>query len=172
MAAMSIPTPIRRIDTWAAGLCDAAFALRAQTQGGDSDIVQALEIFEGRQRALFDDLSEQVLRPLPAPIQAFLRQTAVLGRFSADLCDAVLGLETFRSVNRYSASSRPILEQLEEANLFLIALDDRRHWYRYSQRFADFLRAGLSQAEQQTLHRRASAWFEAQGLLPEQLSMR
>ncbi len=60
-----------------------------------------------------------------------------------------------------------MLEQLEAANLFLIPLDDRRHWYRYSQRFADCLKAELSQAEQQTVHRRASAWFEAQGLLPE-----
>ena len=33
------------------------------------------------------------------------------------------------------------LEALERANLFVIALDDRRRWYRYHHLFADVLRA-------------------------------
>ena len=58
------------------------------------------------------------------------------------------------------------LEALERANLFVIALDDRRRWYRYHHLFADVLRAGLLAAQPHlipTLHRRASAWFEQEG---------
>ena len=36
-----------------------------------------------------------------------------------------------------------MLEALDRANLFLVALDDRRHWYRYHHLFADVLRAHL-----------------------------
>ena len=57
-----------------------------------------------------------------------------------------------------------MLATLERANLFLVALDDRREWYRYHHLFADVLRARLL-AEQPDqvplLHQRASRWYEA-----------
>ncbi len=56
-----------------------------------------------------------------------------------------------------------MLQALERANLFLVALDDRREWYRYHHLFADVLRARLL-AEQPDLvpllHQRASQWYE------------
>ena len=36
--------------------------------------------------------------------------------------------------------SQQILEDLDRANLFLIPIDDKRHWYRYHQLFREFLR--------------------------------
>ena len=36
-----------------------------------------------------------------------------------------------------------MLEQLEQANLFLTPLDDARRWYRYHQLFAEALRHRL-----------------------------
>jgi LuxR family maltose regulon positive regulatory protein len=59
-----------------------------------------------------------------------------------------------------------MLEALERANLFLVPLDDRRHWYRYHHLFADVLQARLL-AEQPDrvpeLHRRASGWHAEHG---------
>ena len=63
-----------------------------------------------------------------------------------------------------------ILERLEHANLFVIPLDDERHWYRYHHLFAEVLRQRLDQEYPDllaNLHRSASAWFEREGLTPE-----
>src|SRR4029450_5700421 len=57
-------------------------------------------------------------------------------------------------------------EQLERANLFLVALDEVRGWWRYHHLFADLLRARLQQTRPERvpeLHRAAAAWHEAQG---------
>ena len=58
-----------------------------------------------------------------------------------------------------------MLEALERGNLFVVPLDDRRHWYRYHHLFADVLRAHLLDEQPDhvpDLHRRASAWYEQQ----------
>src|SRR3954447_24869836 len=59
-----------------------------------------------------------------------------------------------------------MLEALDRGNLFLVALDDRRRWYRYHHLFADVLQAHLLD-EQPTavpgLHRRAGDWYERNG---------
>ncbi len=61
-----------------------------------------------------------------------------------------------------------MLEQLEQRNLFLIPLDDERHWYRYHHLFAEFLRSRLKAERDhgalgepvEVLHQRASIWYE------------
>jgi LuxR family maltose regulon positive regulatory protein len=56
-----------------------------------------------------------------------------------------------------------MLAALERSNLFLVALDDRRQWYRYHHLFADVLLARLLDEQDdlaRDLHRRASAWLE------------
>ena len=61
-----------------------------------------------------------------------------------------------------------MLEALDRANLFLVPLDDHRHWYRYHHLFAEVLRARLIEEqpdEVPELHRRASAWHEQHGEL-------
>jgi LuxR family maltose regulon positive regulatory protein len=93
-------------------------------------------------------------------IQAFLRQTSILDRFCAPLCDSALEITT----------SRRIIVKLEASNLFLIPLDDERHWYRYHHLFADFLVHRLHEAEPEhipVLHRRASQWYENESLVDE-----
>ena len=67
----------------------------------------------------------------PEEIQHFLLQTSILDRLSGDLCNAVTG----------RSDSHLLLEQLFNANLFLIPLDDERQWYRYHHLFADLLRS-------------------------------
>src|SRR3954447_902140 len=63
-----------------------------------------------------------------------------------------------------------MLEALDRGNLFLVALDDRRRWYRYHHLFADVLQAHLLDEQPYgigELHRRASDWYEEHGELSE-----
>ncbi len=60
-----------------------------------------------------------------------------------------------------------MLEALERGNLFVIPLDDQRQWYRYHHLFAEVLQTHLRETRPDrasTLHRRASAWYEQNGL--------
>src|ERR687893_276597 len=63
-----------------------------------------------------------------------------------------------------------MLEKLERENLFVVPLDDERHWYRYHHLFRDFLRGRLMRERPESageLHLRASGWYEDNGHLPE-----
>ena len=53
-----------------------------------------------------------MVNQLPEQLQSFLLYTSILERMSAPLCDAILEME----------DSAALLEQLEQANLFVIAL--------------------------------------------------
>jgi LuxR family transcriptional regulator, maltose regulon positive regulatory protein len=65
------------------------------------------------------------------------------------------------------------LEYLERANLFIIALDDERQWYRYHHLFAEALRSRPQQAQSTSaldLHHRASLWYEQHEMFAEAVS--
>lgn len=134
----------------------AALQLAALSMQGREDPGTFLAGFAGDDRYVVDYLVEEVLQRQPGDVRDFLLSTAVLSRLSGPLCDAVVGRE----------GSAAVLEELDRANLFLVPLDDRRHWYRYHHLFADVLRARLL-AEQPrrvaTLHRRAGEWFAHHG---------
>lgn len=97
----------------------------------------------------------------PAQVRRFLFDTSILVRLCGPLCDAVTG----------RSDGQQLLEGLERANLFLVALDDQRRWYRYHGLFADLLRVRLQQeggAERAAgLHRRAAAWCVENGLVDD-----
>lgn len=98
-------------------------------------------------------LAEDVLARQPEEIQAFLMQTSILTRLSGPLCDALTG----------RTDGYEILDYLERANLFLVPLDEERHWYRYHSLFAKFLRNRLERRGRDhlnILHRIASHWCE------------
>ncbi len=145
-----------RTEGWIAGLQLAGLSMR-----GRQDIPVFLKAFTGSQRYIIDYLTEEVLARQPEAVQAFLLQTAILERLQGSLCEAVLG--------EYDeeASGQAVLEQLEQANLFLFPLDDERRWYRYHQLFAEALRHRLQRKDPTLvpeLHQRASAWYEQHGL--------
>jgi LuxR family maltose regulon positive regulatory protein len=148
----AIATLESRTEGWIAGLQLAALSLRGRT-----DVSEFLTTFTGSHRFVLDYLSEEVLARQPAPVQTFLLHTCILDRLSGPLCDAVMNQE----------GSQAMLEALERANLFVVALDDERHWYRYHHLFAEVLLSHLQQALASDLHRRASAWYEQQGFIVE-----
>ncbi|HEX6557556.1 MAG TPA: LuxR C-terminal-related transcriptional regulator [Ktedonobacteraceae bacterium] len=144
----AITTLEQRTEGWIAGLQLAALSLQ-----GRADISGFLAAFSGSHRYVLDYLSDEVLARQGASVQQFLLHTCILERLSGPLCDAVTAQE----------GSQAMLEALERANLFVVALDDERGWYRYHHLFAQALRSHLQQGEPTllpVLHRRASAWYE------------
>jgi LuxR family maltose regulon positive regulatory protein len=158
MTVEEVQTLEQRTEGWAAGLQMAALSLLGSARAhGASAITRAVNAFGGGHRYVIDYLAEEVLQQQPAEIRAFLRQTAILDRLCAPLCDAITGQQ----------DSQTILAYLEQANLFLIALDDERRWYRYHTLFADFLRTEVPDPERRALHHKASAWYEAHGFVAD-----
>ena len=87
-------------------------------------------------------------------------QTSVVSRFSPELCDAMLG----------RTDSAAVLRDLEQRNLFLTALDNRRGWYRYHQLFQEMLAGELDRADPTARARllgRAAAWHDGHGTVAE-----
>ena len=160
-----------RTEGWIVGLQMAALSMQSQDP---SAFVRA---FSGSHRFILDYLVEEVLDQQPSEIQAFLLETSILERLTAPLCDAVrFGVAETPSSSEGTAvtgDSQVLLEQLEQANLFLVPLDDERRWYRYHHLFAELLRSRLEQnypEQVPALHRQASAWCEQNGLIAEAVS--
>src|SRR6266487_1333972 len=140
-----------RTEGWIAGLQLAALSMQ-----GNEDVTGFIQAFTGDHRYIVDYLVEEVLRRQPQDTRSFLLETSILDRLNGPLCDAVT-LQT---------GSRDRLEQLQRGNLFLIPLDDKRHWHRYHHLFGDVLRMHLIVEQPDhvpTLHRRASEWYEHNG---------
>lgn len=146
----------RRTEGWAAGLQLAALSMQ-----GRDDVHELVQSLSGSQRYILDYLVEEVFQRQPSNVQDFLLRTSILDRLTAPLCDAVLEM----------ATSQQMLERLEAANLFVVALDQERCWYRYHRLWADLLRHRLRSLEgkdlENSLHRRASRWHESEGQIAE-----
>jgi LuxR family maltose regulon positive regulatory protein len=112
--------------------------------------------FSGSHRYVLDYLTGRY-EHLDDRTRDFVLETSVLERMSAELCDAVTG----------RTGSQALLEQVEQAGLFLVPLDEIRGWWRYHHLFADLLRARLQQerpARVMVLHRAAAAWHAERDL--------
>jgi len=150
-----------RTEGWIAGIQLAGISLR-----GSRDVAGFIKSFSGSQRYVMDYLVENVLLQQSDTVLAFLLRTSILDRFCGALCDAVVSDRTI--------SGKETLEYLQQANLFLIPLDNEHIWYRYHHLFSDLLRHRLLQGSgklpetardfARELHKRASAWFEDNGL--------
>ncbi|MCA9924969.1 MAG: hypothetical protein KC421_21485, partial [Anaerolineales bacterium] len=151
-----------RTEGWIAGLQMAALSLQGRDPATVPDFIRS---FTGSHHYILDYLTEEVLQQQPPHIQTFLLQTSILERLSAPLCDAILRDEFH--------SSSLILHNLEQANLFIIPLDNERRWYRYHHLFADLLRSRLASVHPElapTLHRRACAWYETADFAEEAIA--
>ncbi len=162
-----------RTEGWIAGLQMAALALKGISQTDHSKISQFVKHFSGSNRYILDYLVEEVLNHQTQEIQDFLLQTSILENLSGSLCDAVTGLDSQEPAKR-GHGSQEILEFLDRSNLFLVALDSERQWYRYHNLFASLLRTRLKQsmepAKVHELYRRAAQWYESKGLLAEAIT--
>ncbi|WP_270888326.1 LuxR C-terminal-related transcriptional regulator [Pedococcus sp. 5OH_020] len=137
---------------WVAGLQLAGLSLR-----GVDDPARFVAQFTGTHRFVLDYLVDEVLRHQPEHVRQFLLETSVLRHMTGPLCDQLTG----------HGGSNEQLEALDRANVFIVALDDRREWYRYHHLFGDALRSRLTAEfpdRVPILHRAASEWFASHGL--------
>jgi LuxR family maltose regulon positive regulatory protein len=162
VSAADIAALEQRTEGWIAGLHLAAIAI--QDRRDVTDFVQALE---ASHRFIVEYLVEEVVKQLPAHLYQFLLQTAVLDRFCAPLCDAVL----LGEADPHDSYSQLLIEQLERLNLFLVPIDNEQRWYRYHHLFGEALRerlqAGVSQETINRLHKRASIWYTQHAFIPD-----
>jgi len=143
-----------KTEGWIAGLQLAGLSLREQDD--PSDFIANLR---GNHRHILAYLTEQVLDRQPEEIRDFLLQTSILDKLNSELCNAITD----------HTDSQALLEQLLNANLFLIPLDDEGHWYRYHHLFADLLRNLQARHKKNVskLHQRASHWYLQAGMTNE-----
>lgn len=155
LSARDVAALTERTEGWITGLQMAALSMQ-----GRSDVSGFVRALTGSHRLVLDYLGEEVLNRQSSPTKDFLLKTSILDRLTAPLCDAVTE----------GSASQATLTRLEQGNLFLLALDDERRWYRYRRLFADLLQSRLAlQYPDQiaSLHRKASVWHEQNGQLPE-----
>lgn len=164
---------------WIAGLQLTALSLpRGTDEGQQMDETALLRHLHGSNAYHIDYLFEEILALQPPAIQAFLLQTAILERFCAPLCQALLDAAWFAQIEEEVQELAPIVASqapiqavfswLRRANLFLVPLDSEGVWYRYHHLFQQMLektlRGRVSAAQIATLHRRAGAWLAAEGV--------
>ncbi len=103
---------------------------------------------------LYDYLADEVFNQLPAALQIFLLESAVLPEIEAVQCNAILG----------RADSARLLQQAEASRLFISMVGDETFVYQYHHLFRNFLLAKLGQqdpARLKELQRRTGEWYAA-----------
>ncbi|MEU6264880.1 LuxR C-terminal-related transcriptional regulator [Saccharopolyspora shandongensis] len=140
-----------RTEGWVAGLRLAALALV-----GNPDPEQFVEEFSGSERTVAEYLLSEVLERQPDAVRELLLRTSLLGRVNGELADLLTG----------GSGGERILQDLEQSNAFVMAVDATRSWFRYHGLFADLLRLELRRTalvDAAVLHRKAAGWFAAHG---------
>ena len=152
-----------RTEGWVAGL-QLAYLSLADAENPE----QFARSFSSNDRQIFDFLMDEVLSRQPAEIINFLYASAMVERFCAPLCDFILE-GSFGKVD-----SGKLIAKLDRENLFLVALDSERCWYRYHHLFQGLLiqhlKDNLSPKLKIRIHQLAGEWFAGQGLIEEALS--
>ena len=152
----------RRTEGWIAGLRLAQLSLLEQ-----DDPDRKIKELPGTDRHIADYLMDEVLAGQSADVLEFLAASALMERFNPSLMDRML------SDHGHSRNARQILAEIEREHLFLVALDNRRQWYRWHHLFHDLLLDHLedlaSPEFRSRVDREAGAWFAQEGLVEEAL---
>jgi len=140
-----------RTEGWAAGLRLAALSL-----AGHDDPDRFAAEFSGSEKTVAEYLLAEVLDRQGEEVRRLLLRTSVLERVSGELADTLTG----------GSGGERILQELEAANAFVVALDAARSWFRYHRLFADLLRLELRRTapgEVTALHQGAAEWYARHG---------
>jgi LuxR family transcriptional regulator, maltose regulon positive regulatory protein len=143
----------QRTEGWAAGL-------RLAVLAGHSDPERFVAEFSGSDRTVAGYLLAEMLERQPAAVQDLLLRTCLPDRINGELADLLAG----------RPGSQRILLDLEDANAFVVSLDQGRTWFRYHRLLSDFLRLELRRTrpeEVPALHRQAAGWFTGQGQMAD-----
>ncbi len=140
-----------RTEGWAAGLRLAALSL-----AGHPDPERFAAEFSGTERTVAEYLLAEVLERQNEQVRRLLLRTSVLERVNGELADLLTG----------ESGGERVLQDLEEANAFVVSLDAARSWVRYHHLFGDLLQLELRRtqpAEVTTLHEHAAGWLAGHG---------
>jgi LuxR family transcriptional regulator, maltose regulon positive regulatory protein len=140
-----------RTEGWAAGLRLAALSL-----AGHPDPERFAAEFSGSERTVADYLLAEVLERLSEEVRRLLLRTSILDQVNGELADLLTGDE----------GGERVLQGLEEANAFVVALDVARSRFRYHRLFADLLQLELRRTapgEIAALHHAAAQWYAGHG---------
>ena len=155
-----------RTEGWVTGLRLAALSMRDQR-----DLKRVLTGLPADNRYVMDYVVTEILSHRPPAVQAWMLKTSVLSRFCAPLCDAVC---SDTDSGACGLNGLEFVELLENANLFVIPLDDDREWFRYHHLFQVLLKRQLKQRhsakEIVALHKLAGDWFAENGYIEEALA--
>src|SRR6202040_3766276 len=116
--------------------------------------------FCGGERTVAEYLRAEVLDPQSEEVRRLLLRTSILERVSGPLADLLTG----------GSGGERILQDLEEANAFVVTLDAARSWFRYHRLFADLLQLELRRTtpgEVAGLHQVAAQRFAEHGFQVE-----
>jgi LuxR family maltose regulon positive regulatory protein len=141
----------KRTEGWAAGLRLAALSLVAHPDPG-----RFAEEFSGSERTVAEYLLAEVLDRQDEPVRRLLLRTSILDQVNEELAGLLTG----------ESGGERVLQDLEAANAFVVALDPGRSWFRYHHLFADLLQLELRRAEPDQvagLHRAAAGWLAGHG---------
>lgn len=151
---------------WAVGLRLAALALHHQI-----DLTDQLNHLDGDFYEIQQYLLNEVLSALSTQDRDWLRKTAILDKFTAELCEYLC--IAVKGQSRHAMDGEAFIKKLHDGGLFCIALDHRREWHRYHHQFQHLLREQLEShyelAEIQALHVKAAGWLEQHGQIEHAL---
>jgi len=159
LSAGEISTMHVRTEGWITGLQLASLSML-----GCKDVPGFISAFSGSHHYIIDYLADEVLKRQDEQTRMFLLQTSILPRMCASLCNGLVDIRT----DERPLDGQCMLETLEKMNLFVVPLDEERRWYRYHHLFADVLNRRLEYQYPEMLpelYRRASAWYEKNGLI-------
>jgi LuxR family maltose regulon positive regulatory protein len=140
-----------RTEGWAAGLRLAALSL-----AGHPDPERFAAEFSGTERTVAEYLLAEVLERQPGEVRRLLLRTSGLDRINGELADLLTG----------ASGGERMLQDLEEANAFVVSLDAARSWFRYHHLFADLLQLELRRTQPEevaALHKLAAGWLAGHG---------
>jgi LuxR family transcriptional regulator, maltose regulon positive regulatory protein len=155
-ARVELPGPalellVDRTEGWVAGLRLAALSL-----AGHPDPERFAAEFSGTERTVAEYLLAEVLERQDEQVRLLLLRTSVLDRVNGELADLLTG----------ESGGERVLQDLEEANAFVVSLDAARSWFRYHHLFAGLLQLELRRAEPAkvtALHELAAGWLAGHG---------
>jgi len=155
LAGPAIAALHQRTEGWAAGLRLAALSL-----AGHPDPDGFAAEFSGSERTVAQYLLAEVLDRQSEEVRRLLLRTSVLERVNGELADLLTE----------GSGGERVLQDLEEANAFVMSLDAARSWFRYHHLFVGLLQLELRRTEPGAvtgLHRLAARWFATHGFPAE-----
>jgi LuxR family maltose regulon positive regulatory protein len=141
----------QRTEGWVAGL-----RLPALSLAGHPNPDGFAAEFSGSERTVAEYLLAEVLDRQSDEVRRLLLRTSVLERVNGELADLLTG----------GSGGERVLQDLEEANAFVVSQDAARSWFRYHHLFVGLLQLELRRADpgaMAELHELAAGWFAGHG---------